>query len=83
MKDHRHLKIDGGHDLVGRLDDENLKACVTEVFGHFEADETAAHDDCALRALVTDHRADVVRVGNGPKREDPGRVDAGDRRTEG
>mmetsp|Transcript_14898 Transcript_14898/g.38039 ORF Transcript_14898/g.38039 Transcript_14898/m.38039 type:complete len:319 (+) Transcript_14898:956-1912(+) len=77
------LRVVGGHDVVGALDEGDGEAAVDEVFRGFEADEAAADDDGGVFSGV-EPRADRAGVRDGFEDEDGGgRGDARDRRGRG
>ncbi len=80
MNGRGHLIVQRRHHLFCHLHDSYLDAFVMQIFRHFQADETAADDRRPFRFFFGDIFFDPVRVRHGPKREDPGPVDAGDRR---
>ena len=79
----RHLKVEGRHDLIRRLEDGDVDAGFFQVLRHLEADEPAADHDSCLDLLLIDHGAEQVRVRDGPEGVDAGRVDARDGRPQG
>ena len=71
-----HLRVERGHDLVGRLDEGHLEAEVHEVLGDLDPDEAAADDDRGAGADGRGHEG--VGVLDVAQRQ--GALDAGDRR---
>ena len=47
VNDCGHREIQRGHHLVCHLDHVDMQAALMQVFGHFESDEPAAHDNGA------------------------------------
>jgi hypothetical protein len=56
--EHRHLGIERRHHLRQLLEHRDGEPAVSEVLGHLEADEAAAHDDGARGLSLVDPRED-------------------------
>lgn len=73
----RHFKVQRRHDLIGPLDDRDLKTEVGEVFRRLQPDEAAADHSGAFCVLSLHGGNDGVHVGNGPELHDFRGVHAG------
>ena len=78
-----HFAVERRHDLIEHLDDRDLQPPARQIFGHFESDEPAAHNDRIPRLGFLNPRAYGPAVGNGSKRENTLKVNAGKRRPSG
>ena len=72
----RHVRVQRGHHLRKHLHDGDLEPAMTEVLGHFESDEPAAHDHRARRLSALDPGLYGVDVGDVADGEDPAQGDA-------
>lgn len=79
----RHREVERGHHLVGHLHHIDMQPEAVQVFGHFQTDESAAHDHGMLRSLRIDILFDGIRVGDAAQRENFRALDALDLRAQG
>jgi hypothetical protein len=79
----RHLAVESRHHLVAHLDDGYFQAAMGQILGHFQSDESAAHDDRLPGGRLVDPRADSAAVRNRAQGKDPGKIDARQRRPYG
>ena len=77
-----HLRVEWGQHLRKLFDERDRKAAASEVFSHFEPDETSADHDRRLSRSLLEKGADASRIGDCPDHEHAIEIAPFDRRDE-
>lgn len=74
-------EIDRSHHLVPHLDNRHVGSGLVEVLGHLQPDKSGSDHHRTPNDMLAEVALDAIGIGHIAEREDPLKVDAGQRRT--